>query len=113
MIAPKFAGSCGTFLKRGPIFTFVVKPSTVWTLARAKESRPDVVILDLAMPRMNGLDVARALRSTHSNLPIILFTLYGDTVTTAEVEAAGINAVFSKYDVSGLVKHVEGIPFPN
>lgn len=42
-------------------------------LARAKRARPDLVILDLMLPGMNGLEVCRALRS-QSAVPIIMLT---------------------------------------
>jgi DNA-binding response OmpR family regulator len=41
------------------------------TMARAR--RPDLIVLDLGLPRMDGLDVTRALRA-HSNVPIIMLT---------------------------------------
>src|SRR5205807_6689906 len=41
------------------------------TLARTK--RPDLIVLDLRLPRMDGLDVTRALRK-QSNVPIIMLT---------------------------------------
>ena len=42
-------------------------------LARIRASRPDLVVLDLALPGMDGLDVARAVRR-NSNVPIIMLT---------------------------------------
>jgi len=42
-------------------------------LAIARERRPDLVVLDLGLPRMDGLDVARALRR-ESPVPIIMLT---------------------------------------
>jgi DNA-binding response OmpR family regulator len=45
----------------------------VRALDAVRERRPDLVILDLGLPRMDGLDVARAIRR-HSDLPIIMLT---------------------------------------
>jgi two-component system alkaline phosphatase synthesis response regulator PhoP len=42
-------------------------------LAAARTGRPDLIVLDLGLPHMDGLDVTRALRR-HSNVPIIMLT---------------------------------------
>jgi two-component system alkaline phosphatase synthesis response regulator PhoP len=46
-------------------------------LERAKTSRPDLLILDVMMPKMNGYDVCRALRKDGSDVPIIMLTARG------------------------------------
>lgn len=46
-------------------------------LERAMTQRPDLVILDVMMPRMNGYDVCRALRKERSDIPIIMLTAKG------------------------------------
>jgi two-component system, OmpR family, alkaline phosphatase synthesis response regulator PhoP len=46
-------------------------------LATARSSRPDLVVLDLGLPEMDGLDVARALRR-ESTIPIVMLTGRGD-----------------------------------
>jgi two-component system response regulator MprA len=43
-------------------------------LARAREARPDLVVLDLMLPGMDGLEVCRRLRTAHSSLPILILT---------------------------------------
>ena len=48
-------------------------------LEKAKTLRPDLIILDLMMPEMDGLSVCRELRKT-SNVPIIILTARGDDV---------------------------------
>ena len=76
---------------------------------KTREQTPDLVILDFAMPRMNGLEAARILRSRYPKLPIILFTLYDGTVATLDATQAGISAMFAKTDLTGLVNHVRAI----
>jgi DNA-binding response OmpR family regulator len=46
-------------------------------LAAARQARPDLIVLDLGLPDLDGLDVARALRK-ESNVPIIMLTARGD-----------------------------------
>ena len=48
-------------------------------LEKAKAVRPDLVILDIMMPELDGLSVAKELRKT-SNVPIIILTARGDDV---------------------------------
>ncbi len=62
----------------------------------ARQIKPDVVTLDLAMPVMNGLQAASELRKIFPNTPIILFTLYGDSLLTAEAAKAGVSLVLMK-----------------
>jgi two-component system OmpR family response regulator len=44
-------------------------------IERAKYTKPDLILLDLVMPRLNGAEAATVLRSTLPETPIILFTL--------------------------------------
>ena len=62
----------------------------------AQRIKPDVITLDLSMPRMNGLQAGSELRKVLPNTPIILFTLYGETLSTTEVAKTGISLVLSK-----------------
>jgi two-component system response regulator MtrA len=48
-------------------------------LAAFRETRPDIVLLDLMLPGMSGIDVCRAIRS-ESGLPIVMLTAKSDTV---------------------------------
>jgi CheY-like chemotaxis protein len=58
--------------------------------------QPDLIVLDLAMPIMNGLQAAPKLRRLLPSVPIILFTLYAGTVLEKEARAAGITSIVSK-----------------
>src|SRR4029077_222297 len=47
-------------------------------LILAEESRPDLVLLDLMLPGLDGLEVCRALRRRDPDLPVIILTARGD-----------------------------------
>jgi len=65
-------------------------------IAKAQELRPDLVITDLSMPVMNGLEAARIIKSIMPAVRIIMFTEYDDNYLRKEADAAGISAVLSK-----------------
>jgi CheY-like chemotaxis protein len=67
-------------------------------IEQARQLKPDLIVLDFAMPVMNGLQAAPVLRRMMPKVPIILFTLYADSRLREEAVAAGITAVVSKND---------------
>jgi CheY-like chemotaxis protein len=62
----------------------------------AAELKPDLVVMDLAMPLMNGLEASTVLKGAMPGVPIVLLTLYAHEVP----ESFGIDSVLSK--VNGL-----------
>ena len=66
----------------------------------APELKPDLVIIDLAMPLMNGLEAATVLKNAMPGVPIVMLTLYPDEVQESKSSAYGIDSVLSK--VNGL-----------
>jgi len=48
----------------------------VETLTRVADLRPDILLLDLAMPDLPGLDILRQLRKTHPHVPILVLTMH-------------------------------------
>ncbi len=68
---------------------------------------PDLVLLDLSMPVMNGLDAARELSRTKPDLPVVMFT---DTPEIArDALLSGCRAVVSKTQVLLLIKLIHEI----
>ena len=65
-------------------------------IEKAQHGKPDLIVLDLAMPGMSGLDVARVITGMLPEIPIILFTLYSDSVVQEQARSAGIATVISK-----------------
>jgi DNA-binding NarL/FixJ family response regulator len=76
-------------------------------IEHVREVKPDVIILDLSMPIMNGLDAAPVLHIMAPLAPIILFTLHKDVVSEKQAIAIGIRAVVSKMDqIEVLLNHI-------
>jgi two-component system chemotaxis response regulator CheB len=61
-------------------------------LARLAELQPDVVLLDIEMPVMNGLETLAALRKTHPRLPVIMFSRFTQRGVEATVHALTLGA---------------------
>jgi len=68
---------------------------------RVLELQPDVVILDLSMPVMNGLDAARAIKAVAPGTHILMFTLHSYPYLLDEARKVGIDQVLSKADSAG------------
>jgi CheY-like chemotaxis protein len=67
-------------------------------IKKARELRPDLVIMDLAMPRMNGVEAAMVLRNTIPRVPVVLFTLYAEQIRGAISPGFGVTMILSKAD---------------
>ena len=72
--------------------------------------RPDMVILDVMMPKQNGWEVAKSLRSHPelSDLPILMLTGIGATLNEMTAPLYGANAHLDKpFEFDGLLEKVE------
>jgi DNA-binding NarL/FixJ family response regulator len=65
-------------------------------IEKVMEFQPDLVVLDLAMPVMNGLDAAREITNIAPNVAMVLFTIYVTGELETEAKAMGIGDVVSK-----------------
>ena len=82
-------------------------------LEKAKELRPDLVLLDLTLPGMTGTEAATALKRMMPQVKIILFTLHADGVNKALAETFDIDAVLGKADsISTLKEHLTALLTP-
>jgi CheY-like chemotaxis protein len=58
--------------------------------------RPDLIILDMSMPRMNGVDAARELKHISPNVPVILYTAFADVFRRKQALPEGVSEVVAK-----------------
>lgn len=58
-------------------------------LARVAETNPDLVVTDLNMPVMDGLELVTAMRTHHPDIPVILITAYGSEALAVEALERG------------------------
>jgi DNA-binding NarL/FixJ family response regulator len=75
-------------------------------LAAVNALQPTVVVLDLSLPGMNGLEVATHLRDAGSNVRIVFLSVYDDEELTRAAIAAGGNAYVVKSRLQDLAMAV-------
>jgi CheY-like chemotaxis protein len=60
------------------------------------EHRPDLVLMDVAMPVMDGLTATRRIKEAYPDLPVAILTGYGDDRVAEEAARAGADAFLDK-----------------
>lgn len=81
----------------------------VQAIERAQRYKPDVVVLDLAMPKLNGFEAARQIARVLPDVPIVLNTLYASPQVEREAKRVGVQQVISKTEEYRLVRAIEEI----
>jgi len=68
----------------------------VEAVRKTRDCSPDLAVLDLLMPNLNGLEAAREMKKFIPALPILLFTLHNSPQLEQEGRRAGIDAIVGK-----------------
>jgi DNA-binding NarL/FixJ family response regulator len=96
----------------------MIARSRDWTVCGEAESgrsgirefqrvRPDVVLIDLAMPDINGIEAAKRMSVLNPRVPLILFTVLNADGLEGAAEEAGISSIVSKARAWDLIGTVE------
>jgi two-component system, chemotaxis family, chemotaxis protein CheY len=79
-------------------------------IEKAQELRPDLIVLDLSMPVMNGFDAARILKRLMPTVPLIMYSAFGDKLAEKKAGLIGISEVVSKSEhASVLIYKARGL----
>ncbi len=79
-------------------------------IEKAQLLRPNLIVTDLSMPVMNGLEETRVIKKLMPSVPVIIFTAHNDPFVEKEARAAGVSAVVSKSEaVSVLITKARGL----
>jgi CheY-like chemotaxis protein len=65
-------------------------------LEKVRDLKPDLIVLDLSMPRMNGIDAAREIDRICPGVPILLYTMHADVLRNGRKLPAGVTEVVAK-----------------
>lgn len=76
----------------------------------AMQLKPDIVILDIAMPDMNGIEAARRLRKELPDVKLIFLTMYADPLYLSEALQLGVSGYVLKQSASSeLLTAIEAV----
>lgn len=79
-------------------------------LAKVKQLKPDVIVLDLVLPKLDGLEVARRLRTEQSKVHILILTARDDPEAVFEAIRAGVDGFLDKgSSVEGIAESIRAV----
>jgi DNA-binding NarL/FixJ family response regulator len=82
----------------------------VEAVEKTRALKPDLVLLDFSMPRMNGAEAASCIRKLAPEIRIILFTIFSENIGKSVTASVGVDAVLSKPDgLAALVVAIEEV----
>ncbi len=91
-------------------YQVITAPDGVAGLERALKESPDLVILDVMMPRMSGLDVCKQLKARRSSVPIIMLTARGQEVDkVVGLELGADDYVTKPFSIRELLARVHAV----
>jgi DNA-binding NarL/FixJ family response regulator len=79
-------------------------------IEQAKVLHPDVILMDLEMPGLNGYLATQCIKSEHPSIYIIVLTIHNDPAARQKASQAGADAFFEKTaPLDGLVRAIQGL----
>ena len=78
-------------------------------IEKAKKSKPDLILLDLAMPRLNGAEAATILKHDMPETPVVLFTMNTDLHADTLSAAIGIEFISKVDGIPKLLERVDAL----
>jgi DNA-binding NarL/FixJ family response regulator len=67
-------------------------------IEQARKTNPDVIILDVTMPVMNGIEAARQLKSEMPEIPVLMLSMHDGQSMANELARIGVQGFVSKND---------------
>jgi DNA-binding NarL/FixJ family response regulator len=100
-----------TLLESHPGWEVCAEASTGWeAVQKASQLRPQVAVLDMTMPELNGLEAARRIRKASSRTEILIFSMHYSDQLIRDVVDAGVRGYVVKSDAArDLVGAVEAL----
>ncbi len=106
----RLAENVASALREGPGFAVDLAEDGQIGLYLAKDACYDLVILDLMLPKIDGLSVLRKMRSAGDRTPVLILTAQGETRSVIELLNAGADDYLSKpFDLGELIARVKAL----
>jgi two-component system response regulator NreC len=98
-------------LKKHPEFQVIGKASDgMEAIEMAKSLKPDIVIMDISMPNIDGVEAAYQIREENKKIAILVFTMHTDEEYVLSLQRAGISGYVSKNEpMSSLVLALQAV----
>ena len=91
-------------------YTFLIAKDGLEGIALFKKLKPDIVITDIMMPRMSGLEMAQELRKINPDIHIIVLSAFSEKEKLLSAIDIGINKYFLKpFDTDELLDYIQNI----
>ena len=98
---------------RGDVYDVDTSSSAREGLIRVRDNRPDLIVLDIKMPRMDGIEFLRELKKENPDLqiPVLISSNFFDITKIGEGVELGVKGyvVKSDYSLEGIIKHIDGL----
>jgi DNA-binding NarL/FixJ family response regulator len=78
-------------------------------IALAVKHQPDLIVLDMAMPVLNGIAASRELKKILPSIPIILFTQHASLSEILFPTEQTVDRIVSKSDVGALIENIRAL----
>jgi len=78
-------------------------------IAKAKDLKPDVIVMDISMPNMNGLSATPQIKKAVPNTEILIFSQYAMHGMIQEAEDAGASGYLLKSRSSSIIPAIEAL----
>ena len=72
---------------------------------RAQELKPDLIIMDITMPVLNGIDAATVLQKTMPHVPILFLSMHQSRQIILEAKRVGVQGYVKKSDAADRLLH--------
>jgi len=101
---------CATLITRSDFVVCGEAANGKEAVEKAKTLNPDLIILDITMPVMNGLDAARAIQSFSPNTPIVILSVHKSKQLVEEARRIGVRGYVTKEEaVQNLIPAADAV----
>ena len=105
-----FRASIRALLQRAPDLEVIGEADDgVEALELVRTGRPDVVVVDIRMPRLSGVDAIRELVKVHPSVKIVVFSLNAERMFASEMLDAGASGYVTKGDARELPRAIRAV----